>query len=296
MNHRRILNWTITSLAILGALAASAAAQQVPPLVVKPLKGGVYWTAGGAGGNTGIIVGQKGVIVIDAKTTADSAKEMLAEIAKITPKPVTTVILTHSDRDHVNGLAAFPKGVTVIAHENNKKEQEKALQAGGAGAPPRDYLPTQVVTKERETLKLEGVRVTLIHVTQAHTSGDLAVYLPEQKIVFAGDLIVTNRADPLIHLEKNGSSEGWGRFVKTLAELNAESYVPGHGELLAKAGVQKILTDTQQKRVKIVTMVQEGKSLDEIKKSLGDKPEPVQPGAPQFASYTEVVYKELTKK
>jgi hypothetical protein len=43
-------------------------------------------------------------------------------------------------------------------------------------------------------------------------------------------------------------------------------------------------------------MVREGKSLDEIKTSLGDKPEPVQPGAPQFASYTEVVYKELTKK
>jgi glyoxylase-like metal-dependent hydrolase (beta-lactamase superfamily II) len=280
----------------LGAVAAPGVAQQLPPLVVKPLKGGVYWSSGGVGGNTGIIVGQKGVIVIDAKTTAESAKEMLAEIAKITPKPVTTVILTHSDRDHVNGLAAFPKGVKVIAHENNKKEQEKALEAGGPGAPPRDYLPTQVVTKERETLQLEGVRVTLIHVTNAHTSGDLAVYLPAQKVVFTGDLIVTNRFDPLIHLEKNGSSDGWNRFVKTLAELNAESYVPGHGDLLGKAGVQNILTSTQDKRAKIVTMVGDGKSLDEIKASLGDKPEPVNPGSPVFASYTEVVYKELTKK
>ena len=103
------------------ALAAAAfsgpanAQQQPPPLSVKPLKGDVYWTQGGAGGNTGIIVGKDGVIVIDAKTTPASAKEMLAEIAKITPKPVTTVIVTHSDGDHVNGLAAFPAGLTIIS-------------------------------------------------------------------------------------------------------------------------------------------------------------------------------------
>jgi glyoxylase-like metal-dependent hydrolase (beta-lactamase superfamily II) len=66
------------------------------------------------------------VIVIDAKTTADSAKQMLAEIAKITPKPVTHVILTHSDGNHVNGLASFPTGITIIAHEGNKKEVRAA--------------------------------------------------------------------------------------------------------------------------------------------------------------------------
>ena len=296
MSCQTILKGSLISLAILGALAATAMAQQAPPLVVKPLKGGVYWTAGGVGGNTGFIVGQKGVIVIDAKTTADSAQEMLAEIAKITPNPVTTVILTHSDRDHVNGLAAFPKGVKVVAHENNKKEQEAALQAGGTGAPPRDYLPNQVVTKQRETLQFDGVRVTLIHVTNAHTSGDLAVYLPDQKILFAGDLLVTNRPEPLIHWEKNGSTEGWARFVNTLVELNAGTYVPGHGDLLSKAEVKNYLDHTQQMRAKIVPLVREGKSLDEIRNEVGDKPVPAQPGAPQFASYTEVVYKELTKK
>ena len=114
------------------------AQQQPPPLSVKELNGGVYWTQGGAGGNTGIIVGKDGVIVIDAKTTPASAKDMLAEIAKITPKPVTTVILTHSDGDHVNGIVAFPKDVKVITHENNKKEQQAAIAAGGRGAPPAD--------------------------------------------------------------------------------------------------------------------------------------------------------------
>src|SRR5215467_3463652 len=109
MNRRMRLAF---GLAMLGSLCAfglpAAAQQQAPPLSVKKLADDVYWTQGGAGGNTGIIIGKDGVIVVDAKTTADSAKQVLSEIAKLTPKPVTTVILTHSDADHVNGLAAFP--------------------------------------------------------------------------------------------------------------------------------------------------------------------------------------------
>ena len=86
---------------------AVAAAQGPPPepFSVNLIKDGVYWTRGGAGGNTGFVVGKDGVIVFDAKMTPDSAKEMLAAIAKITPKPVTHVILSHSDADHVNGFA-----------------------------------------------------------------------------------------------------------------------------------------------------------------------------------------------
>ena len=124
MHYKKIFNVGLAALAGLGVCAALVLAQQQPaPLMVKQLKDNVYWGQGGAGGNSGIIIGDKGVIVIDAKTTADSAKELLAEIAKITPKPVTHVILTHSDGDHVNGLAAFPPGITIIAQENNKKEQ-----------------------------------------------------------------------------------------------------------------------------------------------------------------------------
>ena len=199
----------------IAALATPTTAQQPPvPLSVKQLKPDVYWTQGGAGSNTGIIIGKTGVIVIDAGTTADSAKERLAEIAKLTPKPVTHVILTHSDGDHVNGVAAFPAGVTVVAHDGNKKELDAALAAGGRGAPPADRLPSQVVTKNKDTVTIDGVKLELLHWAPAHTSGDLVVYLPEQKIVFGGDIttgaayiIQTNRPSPLIHANKMGSSE-----------------------------------------------------------------------------------------
>jgi glyoxylase-like metal-dependent hydrolase (beta-lactamase superfamily II) len=282
---------------------------------MKQLKPDVWAALGGAGGNVTIIVGKTSVIVVDAKQTEPGAKDLLAEIAKITPKPVGTAIITHSDGDHVNGLVAFPAGVKIIAHENNKKEQEAALAAGGRGAPPADKLPNQVVTKNKETMTIDGVKLELHHFAPAHTSGDLIVFLPDQKIVSTGDIVVTNRADdnPNIHFEKNGSTEGWLTNVKGMIALNADAYVTGHGDVLTKADLQRKLTATTARRNKIVAMVKEGKTLDEIKAALPDAPAPGAPargagapagaapgggagrGGPPPLTFVESAYQEITK-
>ena len=175
-------------------MAAYAQGPATAPLQVHSLKDNVSWVEGG-GGNSGVIVGSKGVIVIDVKITPAAGKELVDDIAKISPQPVNTVILTHSDGDHVNGLVSFPQGVTIIAHENNKKEQERAIATGAKGAPSADRLPTRVVTKNDDRMKVDDVSLELLHWGPAHTSGDLVIYLPEQKIAFTGDLI-TNRPDP----------------------------------------------------------------------------------------------------
>jgi glyoxylase-like metal-dependent hydrolase (beta-lactamase superfamily II) len=308
---------------VLAGLAVPATAQQPPqppPITMKQVKPNVWAGLGGAGGNSTIIIGRTGVIVVDAKQTEPGAKDLLAEIAKITPKPVTTVIITHSDGDHVNGLVAFPAGVKIIAHENNKKEQETALAAGGRGAPPADRLPNQLVSKAKETLTIDGVNLELYHWAPAHTSGDLVVYLPADKIVSTGDIVVTNRADdnPNIHFEKNGSTEGWLANVKGMIGLNAETYITGHGDLLTKADLQRKLDATTARRAKIATMVKAGKTLDEIKAALPDAPAPGAPArgtgapagaaagaargaggapaAPPAKTFVESAYAELTKK
>src|SRR3984957_7916067 len=278
------------------AFAASAAAQGPPtpaPVSVKPLNGDVSWTQGGSGSNTGIIVGTDGVFVVDAKQTVDSAKETLADIAKITTKPVTDVILTHSDGDHVNGLAGFPLGLTIIAQENCKKEMEASL-SNPQGAAPRAYLPTKTVDK-RESLTIDGVHVMLFHWAPAHTSGDLIVYLPDQKIVFTGDIVAAQLPYPLIHLEKNGSSGGWIETMKGILSLNADNFVPGHGDLQTRADLEKRLADAVARRNQIQALVSRGKSLDEVKQALGETapPAPVAAGrGPRFPSFTEVVYQE----
>ena len=116
-------------------------------------------------------MGEKGVIVIDAKISPASGKELLEDVGKITAEPVNTVILTHSDRDHVNGLAAFPTRITIIAQENNKKEQERAIAAGGKDAPSADHLPTRLITRNKDHIKVDDVPLELLHWGPAHTSG-----------------------------------------------------------------------------------------------------------------------------
>jgi cyclase len=290
MSRRRKLINGLASV-FLGAATAIAMGQAPPsaPFITHQLKPNVYWIEGG-GGNSTVIVGTKGVIVVDAKTTKEGGQELLDDIAKITPKPVTTVILTHSDGDHVNGLAAFPAGVKVIAQENNKKEQEAALAAGGRGAPPADHQPTQVISKNKETVTIEGEKLELYHWAPAHTSGDLIVYLPAQKIVATGDIIATNNPYPRIHDEKNGSAEGWIRTAKGIASLDADTFVPGHGNIQTKADIQKRIADAEARLAQVKKLVAQGKSLDEIKAAVGDNDKL------NYKGWTQICYEELTQK
>jgi len=311
---------------------AFAQGPQQQPLRMVQLKPNVYAGLDGGGGNSTIVIGNTGVIVVDAKTSEMSGKALVDEIAKITPKPITTVIETHSDGDHINGLAGFPKDVKVIANEGDKKEQEAAIAAGGRGAPPADRLPSLVTTKQKETMTLDGVKFELYHWAPAHTSGDLVVYLPDQKICATGDVVMANMADdnPLIHPEKNGSTAGWITNVKGIVGLNADTYVPGHGDLLKKADVQRKLDATSAKRDRIVAAIKAGKTLDEIKAEFpnpppaagagrgpapGGAPPAGGPGGPAAAgpgaaagrgpggggrgpqpTFAELVYNEVTKK
>lgn len=297
MNHRSKPTFILAMVSAIVTIATVAAGQQQPtPLKVANIRDNIYWTQGGAGGNTGIIVGTTGVIVVDTKTTVDSSKEVQADIAKITPKLVDTAIVTHSDGDHVNGLAGFPPGLTIIAQENCKKEMEAS--AGTRNAAPQDRLPTKTVAKD-ETMTIDGVRVRLLHWAPAHTSGDLIVYFPDQRVVFGGDLLVTNRPDTSIHVEKHGSAEGWIENAKGMLALDADTYVTGHGDLMSKDDVRKKLALIEDKWEKVKAMAAQGKSLDEVKTAMGEPTAPPVPNAQgnmPAASLTEVMYNEITKK
>jgi len=288
----------------LGAAAAAVWAQQggqggrgpAQPFMVHQLKPNVYWVEGG-GGNSGVIVGNNGVIIVDAKTSAAGGTELIADVAKITPKPITTVIVTHSDGDHVNGLASFPKGITIISQENCKTEMQAASNTP-AGAALADHMPTKTVTKNKEDDTIDGVKLRFLHFTAAHTGGDLMVYLPNDKIMFTGDIVATQSPYPLIHAEKNGSSQGWITTTKGILSTDAVTFVPGHGAAQMKADLQKRLADTTARRDQIKTLVAQGKSLDEVRQSLNETPPPARGGGggPNFTDFTGVVYGELSKK
>jgi glyoxylase-like metal-dependent hydrolase (beta-lactamase superfamily II) len=201
-------------------------------------------------GNCGFIIGKEGVIVIDTTVSPESGKELLAIIANITLKPVTTILLTHGDMDHVGGLTAFPTELTIIAQENNKKSMEAAVAAGRRMV-SAEHLPNRTVSKEREAVEIEGVKLELFHWAPAHTAGDLVVYLPDEKIVFTGDIFTMDQFRALIHRDQKGSSEGWITTAKGVVALRAERFVVGHGDVQTRESLQKRVSVTEAEWKKI---------------------------------------------
>src|SRR3989475_5326693 len=233
----------------LGAPAPSLRAQaQFAPIQTHALNGGVYWIEGGVGSNAGVVIGKDGVIVIDAKQTPESGKAVMAEVAKLTPKPVTHVIITHSNLDHVDGLPGFPKGLTIIAQENCQQQMEHPRN-NPQNIDLTGYIPTKTVAT-KESMTIDGVRLVLLHWAPAHTSGDLIIYLPDQKIAFTGDITVMRLPYPLIHLEDEGSSAGWIESMKGIVALNAHTFLPGHGGAQKQAQTQQRPANTPAPRDK----------------------------------------------
>jgi glyoxylase-like metal-dependent hydrolase (beta-lactamase superfamily II) len=263
------------------------------PLGIHRLTKSVYW-ADGAGGNSGIIVGAKGVIVVDTKVVASSGKELVADVAKITPKPITAVILTHGDIDHGVGLAEFPPGIQIIAQKATQKRMQEESAAGHGLVPP-DKVPNRAVG-DKETLQLGGTTVELLHWAPAHTDGDLVIYLPKEKIVFTGD-IFTEDPLPLIHRDLQGTSEGWLKTAQGIVALDANRFVMGHGEVQTKQALKKRLAVAVAEKKKVQQMVSQGKSLAQIQAAVNDPPPgQIGYGPPHFPAFSEVVYDELTGK
>jgi len=265
------------------------------PLVTHKMQDNIYWIEG-AGGNSGVVVGDNGVIVIDAKVSPAAGKKLLAEIERITYKPVTHVILTHGDGDHVMGLAGFPGGLTIIAHENCRRDMEVAGAAGIMGSLPKTVLPNHTF-KTSESISLEGISFELFHFGPSHTSGDIIVYLPDQKVVFTGDILNWGGSPtPTIHEEKGGSAAGWLTTVEEMLKLDADIFVAGHGDTQTKTITQNKLTQFQRQYEDIKTMVVQGKTLDEVEEAMAvDAPAPLAKGL-RMPSFASVAYHQLSEK
>ena len=264
--------------------------QEPAPVTIHQVKGSIYEVKGGSGANCGFFIGEKEVLVIDAKMNEESAKAMIAEIKKLTPHPLKYVVITHSDGDHVNGLIGFPEDITVVAHHQTRKDMDQAFQDPGQ----RAYLP-QLTFSKKLKLYLGSKGIKLFHFGPAHTSGDVVVYFPEEKVAFLGDLLFLGR-DPLVHRHKNGSSFGLVKTLKKVLELEAETFVHGHGDIASRSEVEGVIKSLEDKQAKIKALIEEEKSLDEIKKAFGVEDRPVQPGRRRWLSLVEVIYLELTEK
>jgi glyoxylase-like metal-dependent hydrolase (beta-lactamase superfamily II) len=281
-----------------GPAPAAAATASMTTHAIKP--GKLYWVEGG-GGNSGVIIAAQGVILVDAKISAETGSQLVAEVAKLTSKPITHVILTHSDGDHVNGLAGMPAGLKIIAHVNNKAEllathRFATVEVGGGRClPPLDRLPNQIVATPKVAVNLAGEPVVLHYFGAAHTAGDLVVELPRDRVAFVGDLITSN---VLVHPEKSGSLAGWFANARAILALPAQAYIGGHATKPdTKVSLRERMTAYQAIRDKVAPLVDSGMTLAEVKRAVGD-PEKDPSGCRgiPFPSVAEVEFNERTDR
>ena len=186
--------------------------------------------------NAGFVVTPKGVVVIDALGSPVLAQKLIQEIRKITKQKIVAVVLTHYHADHVYGLQEFKRlGATVYAQRDglNYLASETAKQRLIASRV--DFAPwvnenTRLVAADvwidqSKTLTIGGVEFILNRVGPAHAHEDLIVYVPSEKVLFAGDLVFRGR----IPFVGNADSRGWMSALDEIQKLKPKIVVPGHG-------------------------------------------------------------------
>jgi glyoxylase-like metal-dependent hydrolase (beta-lactamase superfamily II) len=235
-------------------LAAAAGAQQpaARKVVAQQVAPSAWFVQGDAAlgsranrtfiSNAGFIVTPAGVVVIDALGSPQLAKELLDEIARVTPQPVTHVIVTHYHADHIYGLQEFRRrGVRILAHRAaldylNSDTAASRLQASRADLAPWIDAHTQLVTPDQwldgaTELVLGGTRIQVQPVGPAHTPEDLVVFLPGERVLFAGDMVFRGRV-PFVG---QADSRQWIAALDLLLKMDPAVEVPGHGALSTSA-------------------------------------------------------------
>jgi glyoxylase-like metal-dependent hydrolase (beta-lactamase superfamily II) len=190
--------------------------------------------------NTGVIVGEDCVMVIDAQATPAMAREVIRRIRRVTSKPIRYVVLSHYHAVRVLGASAY-RAEQVIASQRTlglireRGKQDMASEIGrfprlfrGAKSIPGLTWPTMVFNDELSVM-MGKLEVRILHLGPGHTGGDTIVWVPAEKVLFSGDLveyeagIYTGDA----HLEE------WPNTLEKLRALKPRALVPGRGPALA---------------------------------------------------------------
>lgn len=186
--------------------------------------------------NAGFVITPKGVVVVDALGSPVLAKKLIAEIKKITPQKIVAVIVTHYHADHVYGLQEFKKlGTKIYAqgegrgYISSETARQRLIASRTDFAPwvnsSTNLISADVWIDQNFTLTVGGVSFKIGRVGPAHAPEDLIIYVPSEKVLFAGDLVFRGR----IPFVGNADSKGWLQALNEIESLNPTIVIPGHG-------------------------------------------------------------------
>jgi glyoxylase-like metal-dependent hydrolase (beta-lactamase superfamily II) len=209
--------------------------------------------------NTGVVIGEKGVLIVDAQATPALAEKVLHKVRELTDKPVKQVVLTHFHADNTLGALAFEPG-EVISSDLTKRmmetrgveeirlarQRDAALFAdlpGNTGV----SMPSMTIASSM-TIDLGGLDVRLMHLGRAHTMGDLVVWVPQSGVIFAGDL-VQKAAVPYCG---DAHLADWPRAIDRITAFRPTALMPGRGK--SAIGPQAVTTAIETTRDFVVTL------------------------------------------
>ncbi len=198
-------------------------------------RGSWFWS------NAGLIVGRDYCIAVDSLATVGLTQTFIDEIKKVSDKPIRYLVNTHHHGDHIWANHLF-SGAEIVCHKHCRDEALRTAapepSALSTTFPEFDFsgvkiTPPDITFENKLTFHLDEGEVQLIYYKPGHTVGDIIVWLPQQSTVFAGDLLFLYSTP----LAMQGSFAGWIEIMEALANLDARTYVPGHGPLCGKEGL-----------------------------------------------------------
>ncbi len=236
------------------------------------------------GANAGIIIGKDGIVVVDTLISSKEAKRFIRDIRAISKKPIKYVVNTHYHLDHTFGNSDFRRlGAVIISHTNDSKNLkthgEIALKnAKNYGLSEQDMKGTKIAYpaltfNDRMEIDLGDQKIEMIFIGHSHTDGSILVYLPEKKILFAGDILFTNY-HPFI---ADGNIEEWVKALDYIMTMDVEKIIPGHGPISNKKDIEDMKSYLIVFDMKAKELAAKSNDVEyiiaEIKKSLPPRPE-----------------------
>ncbi|MEL6986999.1 MAG: MBL fold metallo-hydrolase [Bacteroidota bacterium] len=192
--------------------------------------------------NSGVIIGDDSVMVIEAQATPRMAEDVIAKIRSVTDKPIKYLVLTHYHAVRVLGASAYQAEEIIASHktwemimERGQQDWESEFQRfprlfRGHESIPGLTFPS-ITFNEKMTVDLGNKKVEILNLGEGHTRGDAVVWLPEDRVLFAGDLVEYG-ATPYCG---DAQLKNWAGTLQQLAALNPKALVPGRGEALTNA-------------------------------------------------------------
>jgi cyclase len=220
-----------------------------PPARIEEVSDGVYAYVQPDGSwclnNPAFIAGSNGVTCIDACATERRSRELLAAIDRTTDRPVHTLVNTHHHLDHTFGNFVFGPEVTIVGHARCRDEiletagdivDRASLMFPGVDWGAVEIVAPSVTLEQPLALYVDDLRLELIPVAPAHTTNDVVVWIPERRVLIAGDMLF-NGGTPFAVF---GSVAGWLESLETLRCLGADVIVPGHGDVCDACAIDDV--------------------------------------------------------